>query len=48
MEQATTIPATPEQEALEAARRHKGRIRGVAITLSALAAVLYALSLAHI
>ncbi|GAB6967979.1 hypothetical protein JCM25156A_20160 [Komagataeibacter kakiaceti JCM 25156] len=48
MEQATTLRATPQQEAREAARRHKGRIRGVAITLSALAVILYALSLAHI
>ena len=44
----TTVQVTPDMEAREAARRHKGRIRGVAITLSALAAILYALSLTHI
>lgn len=48
MDQATTVQVTPQMEAQEAARRHKGRIRAVAVTLSALAAILYALSLAHI
>ncbi|GAN85866.1 hypothetical protein LU298_07610 [Komagataeibacter intermedius] len=48
MDQATTVQVTPHMEAQEAARRHKGRIRAVAITLSALAAILYALSLTHI
>lgn len=48
MDQATAVEVTPQMEAQEAARRHRGRIRGVAITLSALAVILYALSLAHI
>ncbi|MBV1831836.1 hypothetical protein HNW77_14435 [Komagataeibacter sp. AV436] len=46
MEQAVTAQATPQQEAQEALRRHRGRIKAVAVTLSALAAILYALSLA--
>ncbi|GAN98376.1 hypothetical protein Gxy13693_003_051 [Komagataeibacter xylinus NBRC 13693] len=48
MDQAITVRVTPQMEAQEAARRHKGRIRAVAITLSALAVILYALSLTHI
>ena len=43
----TTGQITPQMEAQEAMRRHKGRIRGVALTLSALALILYALSLVH-
>ncbi|EGG75963.1 hypothetical protein SXCC_03322 [Gluconacetobacter sp. SXCC-1] len=39
---------TPQMEAREAMRRHAGRIRGVALALSALAVILYALSLAHL
>ncbi|WP_308719981.1 hypothetical protein [Komagataeibacter xylinus] len=46
MEPAVTAQATPQQEAQEALRRHRGRIKAVAVTLSALAVILYALSLA--
>ncbi|WP_165837822.1 hypothetical protein [Novacetimonas cocois] len=35
-------------EAEESARRHKGRIYGVALTLGALATILYVLSLIRI
>ncbi|WP_167517997.1 hypothetical protein [Komagataeibacter xylinus] len=45
MEPAATAQATPQQEAQEALSRHKGRIKAVAVTLSALAVILYALSL---
>ncbi|MHC0615051.1 hypothetical protein [Komagataeibacter oboediens] len=48
MDQATTVQVTPQMEAQEAARRHRDRISAVAITLSALAVILYALSLTHI
>ncbi|AZV39696.1 hypothetical protein CXP35_13925 [Komagataeibacter xylinus] len=46
MEPVVTAQVSPQQEAQEALRRHRGRIKAVAVTLSALAVILYALSLA--